>query len=45
MFEDDFAAVILSVMNIANPDKKRSRDAIKNINIGSVTGTTDLSLF
>lgn len=45
MFEDDFAAVVLSIQNIANPDKKRTRDAIKSINIGSVTGTTDISLF
>ena len=45
MFEDDFAAVILSVMNLANPDNKRNRSAIKSINIGSVTGTTDSALF
>lgn len=45
MFEDDFAAVILSIMNLANPDNKRTRSAIKSINIGSVTGTTDSSLF
>lgn len=43
MFEEDFAAVILSVMNIANPDNKR-KNSIKNINIGSVVGTTDANL-
>lgn len=42
MFEDDFAAVISAVMNIANPDKKRQNYS-KSINLGSVTGTTDAS--
>lgn len=43
LFEQDFAAVIMAVMNVANPDDKR-KVSIKNINIGSVTGTTDESL-
>lgn len=46
MFEEDFAAVILAVMDIANPDdKSRDSSRIKKINIGNVTGTTDISLF
>lgn len=43
LFEEDFAAVIQSVMRTANPDDKR-RSSIKNINIGSVVGTTDANL-
>lgn len=43
LFEEDFAAVIQSVMRVANPDDKR-RSSIKNINIGSIVGTTEASL-
>lgn len=43
-FEEDFAAVIVAVMDVANPDQKR-KTSIKNINIGSITGTTDQAIF
>lgn len=41
-FEDDLAAVIASVVNLANPNKKRV--TYKNFSFGSFTGTTDLNL-
>lgn len=36
-FEDDLAAVIASVVNLSNPDKKRT--SYKSFSLGSVTGT------
>lgn len=41
-FEQDFAAVVKSVMELADPTKKVS---IKEINVGSQVGTTSLDAF
>lgn len=41
-FEDDLAAVIASVINLANPNKKRV--TYKNFSFGSSVGTTDIDL-
>lgn len=40
-FEDDLAAVVASIVNLANPDKHYT---YKNFSFGNIAGTTDIDL-
>lgn len=43
LFEDDFAAVIKAILDVIDPNQITSQVKLKDINIGSVVGTTDIT--
>lgn len=43
LFEEDFAAVLKSILDVIDPDNITQKLQLKDINIGSVVGTTDIN--